>query len=95
MQIAGAFVFGYALDYPGVRRPIKARVMWVVLLVITMAIWGGGYAFQKTYTREEQDPTLNPNPPVFDWKDSGYIGPMFLYMAYGFYDAAFQTASYW
>ena len=65
-----------------------------------MAIWGGGYAFQKTYTRSSvlSDPTkgITPAPGVIiDFKDSGYIGPMFLYIFYGFYDAAWQTCVYW
>jgi hypothetical protein len=95
MQIIGAYIFGYALDHKSMRRSMKARVVWVVLLVLTMVIWGGGYVFQKTYTREEQDPTINPKPPVFDWTSHGYVGPMFLYMFYGLYDAAFQTCVYW
>ncbi|MBE7181749.1 MAG: hypothetical protein INR71_11190, partial [Terriglobus roseus] len=38
-----------------------------------------------------------PDPyDVIDWTDGGrYIGPMFLYMFYGFYDAAWQTTAYW
>jgi hypothetical protein len=95
MQIVGAFIFGYALDHKGVRRSMRARIVWVVILALTMGIWGGGYAFQKTYTRQEEDPTINPNPPVFDWTTPGYVGPMFLYMFYGLYDAAFQTCAYW
>jgi hypothetical protein len=95
MQIVGAYIFGYCLDYQGIQRSIKARIVWVTLLAFTMAVWGGGYAFQKTYTREEVDPELNPNPPIYDWTAPGYVGPMFLYMFYGVYDAAFQTAVYW
>jgi MFS family permease len=95
MQIVGAYIFGYCLDYQGIRRSIKARLVWVALLAFTMAVWGGGYAFQKTYTREEVDPALVPDPPVYDWTTPGYIGPMFLYMFYGVYDAAFQTSVYW
>lgn len=30
-----------------------------------------------------------------DWTTSGYAGPMFLYMFYGFYDASWQTCVYW
>ncbi|TLD05657.1 hypothetical protein E2P81_ATG10664, partial [Venturia nashicola] len=33
--------------------------------------------------------------PKLDWTDSGYIGPMFLYIFYGFYDAAWQCSVYW
>ncbi|KAL1650261.1 hypothetical protein SLS58_001072 [Diplodia intermedia] len=92
MQIVGAFIFGYALDQKRFRRTTRAKVVWVVLMVITMAIWGGGYAFQKTYTRESAGAE---DFHVKDWADGGYIGPMFLYMFYGFYDAAWQTSVYW
>jgi hypothetical protein len=30
-----------------------------------------------------------------DWSDSGYVGPMFLYMFYGAFDAAWQATVYW
>jgi hypothetical protein len=30
-----------------------------------------------------------------DWTKPGYVGPMFLYLFYGFYDAAWQTCVYW
>jgi hypothetical protein len=92
MQIVGAYIFGYALDYPNIRRSVRARIAWVTLFVLTFAIWGGGYVFQKGYTREETDDTHYQS---MDWKDNGYVGVMFLYMFYGFYDAAFQTCAYW
>ncbi|KAF2672964.1 MFS general substrate transporter [Microthyrium microscopicum] len=92
MQIVGAYIFGFALDYQGVRRSVRARVAWIVLMVLTFAIWGGGYAYQRTYTRAE---TSSKTYAFTDWSDSGYVGPMFLYMFYGFYDAAFQTCVYW
>lgn len=92
MQIVGAFIFGYALDQHSVRRTVRAKAVWVVLFVLTFAIWGGGYAFQKTYTRDDvkNDPTL-----LLDWTSSGYGGPLVLYMIYGAYDAAWQTTVYW
>ncbi|KAF2086655.1 MFS general substrate transporter [Saccharata proteae CBS 121410] len=92
MQIVGAFIFGYALDRKGIRRTTRAKCVWVALFALTMCIWGGGYAFQTTYTRPE---TSAADFKVKDWSDSGYIGPMFLYMFYGFYDAAWQTTVYW
>jgi hypothetical protein len=100
MQIVGAFVFGYALDHPGVRRSIRARAAWVVLMALTMAVWGGGYAFQKGYTRADlgsstATPPIAPTVVIYDWTTHGYVGPMFLYMFYGFYDAAWQTCVYW
>jgi MFS family permease len=91
-QIFGAYTFGYALDVKRIRRSVKAKIALVVLLLITMGIWGGGYAFQKGYTRKE---AAADNFVLLDFTDGGYIGPMFLYMFYGFYDAAWQTTVYW
>lgn len=86
-QIIGALVFGYLLDIERIRRTIRARSAWAALLILTFAIWGGGYAWQKNYDRS--------NTIFTDWTDSGYVGPMFLYMFYGFYDAAWQCTVYW
>lgn len=91
-QMLGATVFGYALDFPKVSRKTRAKGAWVALFVLTFAIWGGGYAFQKHYTRAEVGATKYVKK---DWTDDGYVGPMFLYIFYGFYDAAWQTCAYW
>jgi len=95
-QILGAYIFGYGLDIKGVRRSTKAKAVLAVLFALTMIVWGGGYAFQKGYARPADD----VSPEVLeahklDWTESAYIGPMFLYMFYGFYDAAWQTCIYW
>lgn len=92
MQLVGATFFGYGLDYLPFRRATKARVAWAVLFTFTMAIWGGGYAYQRQYTRAEQSA---PGVVKMDWRDSGYVGPMFLYMFYGFLDACWQSCVYW
>ncbi|KAL2869940.1 unc-93 family MFS transporter [Aspergillus lucknowensis] len=89
MQMVGAFCFGLILDMKYLNRPARAKVIWFILFAVTMGVWGGGYAYQRTYTRESA-PTVDK-----DWTDSGYVGPMFMYMFYGFYDAAFQTCAYW
>ncbi|RMX75188.1 hypothetical protein D0868_16856, partial [Hortaea werneckii] len=52
-QIIGAIVFGFSLDFHKLRRTIRAKIAWTALLVLTMAVWGGGYAFQLRYTRAE------------------------------------------
>lgn len=91
-QIVGAYIFGYALDIKRVRRTVRARVALVALFLVTMAIWGGGYAFQRGYTRQSQS---TDDASKFDFTDKGYLGPMFLYFFYGFFDAAWQTCVYW
>jgi hypothetical protein len=95
MQIVGAYVFGYALDYTKIRRTVRAKAAWVALMVLTMTIWGGGFAFQKGNTRADVADKKHPNVTIYDWHTKGYVGPMFLYMFYGFYDAAWQTTVYW
>jgi hypothetical protein len=92
-QILAAALWGWLLDIEKFRRTTRAKAAWVALFVLTFAIWGGGYAFEKTYTRETVSPDSGFVPG--DWTDSGYAGPMFLYIFYGFYDAAWQATVYW
>jgi len=87
-QIIGAGALGWTLDNPNFRRTVRAKAAWGFMFVITMVIWGGGYAYEKTYTRDSK---LDP----LDWTDSGYVGPMFLYFFYGLYDALWQASVYW
>ncbi|KAK3370891.1 hypothetical protein B0T24DRAFT_627323 [Lasiosphaeria ovina] len=95
-QIFGAIVFGYALDYGKARRSIRAKASLIALAALTFIIFGGGWAWQR-----KQDPREVTSAPgyagLYDWTDGGekYIGPMFLFMFYGFYDAAWQTCVYW
>ncbi|KAK5125620.1 hypothetical protein LTR85_011894 [Meristemomyces frigidus] len=100
-QMLGAAVFGFALDYSKLTRRTRAKAVWAALFVLTFAIWGGGYAFQSHYTRAEvnvgadtPDDTSDDYVKM-DWSSSGYVGPMFLYIFYGFYDAAWQVSVYW
>jgi len=94
-QIFAAIILGFILDLEIWRRSVRAKGAWVMLMVTTMAIWGGGYAFAKKYTREDVDPLLNPDFVAMDWQTPGYVGPMFLYIFYGFYDALWQATVYW
>jgi MFS family permease len=92
-QIFGAFVFGYALDIHSIRRTVRAKVALGVLFLLTMVIWGGGYAYQISVPGRSV--TSAKTYVKMDWKDHGYVGPMFLYIFYGFYDASWQTCIYW
>ena len=99
-QMFGAFIFGWLLDATMFKRTTRAKFAWVALMVLTMVIWGGGYVFQKGYTRAQvtagvDTETTTDDYATYDWTDSGYIGPMFLYIFYGMYDAIWQTCVYW
>ncbi|KAF2680720.1 MFS general substrate transporter [Lentithecium fluviatile CBS 122367] len=87
-QMIGALVFGFALDFPNIRRTSRAKFAWVAMFALTFGIWGGGYVFQRQYSR-------NNLGDQYDWTSDGFLGPMFLYIFYGFYDAAWQTCVYW
>ena len=91
-QIVGAFIFGYSLDSVRFRRSTRARAAWLALFILTLAIWGGGYDFQRSYTRAQV--TADDYVPM-DWNSPGYVGVMFLYIFYGCFDAAWQTCVYW
>jgi len=94
MQIVGAYVFGFALDFKGVRRTTRAKAAWGALFATIMIVWGFGYMFQKTYNRASAA-AAKENNTLKDWSDAGYAGPFVLYMFYGFSDAAWQTCVYW
>ncbi|KAI1102030.1 MFS general substrate transporter [Jackrogersella minutella] len=94
-QIFGAVIFGYALDYPKIRRSMRAKISFAVLFALTFIIWGGGYAFQKQQVPRAVSSNPSYESQKVDWRDSGFIGPMFLYIFYGFYDACWQTCIYW
>lgn len=91
-QIAGALLMGYGLDSTNFRRSMRARFALGFLFVMTMVIWGSGYAFARTYTRAT---VKSPDFVPTDWSTSGYVGPMFLYIFYGFYDSLWQASVYW
>jgi MFS family permease len=100
-QMIGATIAGCLLDVTRIRRSLRARLAWLALFALTCGIWGGGYVFQKGYTRAEVNAGLDtPDDPSddyvkMDWSDSNYIGAMFLYIFYGVYDAIWQTIVYW
>lgn len=94
MQIVGAYIVGYLLDTGSLRRSRRARYALIGLFALTMIVWGGGYAFQRTYTRAGTLGLGKAHIGV-DFTQRGYVGPMFMYMFYGFYDAAWQVTAYW
>jgi hypothetical protein len=89
-QMVGGLVMGLTLDLKRVDRRHRAIIGWTVLFVTGMAIWGGGYAFQKAI--DENANALK----LLDFKDgTRYLGPMFLYFFYGAYDSFWQAYCYW
>ncbi|OKL60714.1 hypothetical protein UA08_03984 [Talaromyces atroroseus] len=88
-QMVGGLVMGMLLDFPGLTRPQRARVGWIFLFVTGICIWGGGYAFQKWSSNRNRKQDID-----FTWSSIS-VGPMFLYIFYGTYDAFWQSFCYW
>lgn len=91
-QMIGGLIMGLILDIPGLSRPVRAKIGWAFVFVTGMAIWGGGFAFQKWLgarmaTGHKQD---------IDYTDGEIsVGPIFLYIFYGAFDAFWQSFCYW
>jgi len=91
-QIFAAFGLGYALDLERFKRTTRAKAGFALLFVLTMAIWGGGYAFARTYDRADvAKKTFVP----MDWTSDGYAPRLVLYIFYGLYDSVWQAYVYW
>lgn len=92
-QMVGGLLIGFLLDWPGVRRPLRARIGWIFLFSTGMCIWGGGYAFQKWSSHRINEQHLKQDID-FTWTSMA-VGPIFLYSFYGAYDAFCQSYCYW
>jgi len=92
MQIFGSFAFGFLLDWTKYHRTLRARVAWVALLVLTLALWGGALQHQIGWARADVQPTADAR---LDWSTPGFGQLFVLYIFWGFYDAAYQTCIYW
>ncbi|KAE8388703.1 hypothetical protein ETB97_011906 [Aspergillus alliaceus] len=91
-QMFGGLIMGVLLDIPGLNRQWRARINWLFLVVTGMAIWGGGYAFQLWFDRR----LAEGKKQDIDFSDNAIsVGPMFLYIFYGMYDAFWQSFCYW
>ncbi|KAI5460817.1 putative MFS transporter [Mariannaea sp. PMI_226] len=91
-QMLGGLIIGALLDLPFLKRPARARLGWAFLLITGMAIWGGGYAFQKW---EDVRLAKGLKQDLDYTQGSVSTGPIFLYIFYGAYDALWQGFCYW
>lgn len=93
-QIFGAFSSGYALDIQRYNRATRARAGLILLFILTMAVWGAGYAWQTS----EPDRSITGKPNYnkkMDWTNENYAEGLMMYITYGFYDAVWQLSVYW
>lgn len=92
-QMLGASILGSILDIKKFKRSMRAKIGWVIVFVFGMAIFGGGLAFQEGNTRATA--AAMTEAELIDFKEGRYIGPMFLYIFYGIYDAMYQSFILW
>ncbi|CAK9871081.1 unnamed protein product [Sphagnum jensenii] len=93
-QILGSNLMGNLLDLKHVSRKIRAFLGLGVLMVAVMAIWGGGFAFQRTFNRTSIR-ALAEADKIDLASSKRYAGPVTLYALYGLFDAIWQTYCYW
>ncbi|KAG1461038.1 hypothetical protein G6F56_005814 [Rhizopus delemar] len=87
LQIFASLMLGCLLDYQGMTRRGRALLSLLILFLVLMAVWAGGFVFQLTFDNSFNQP--------IGWSDSGFGGPFVLYMMFGFSDALYQTYMYW
>ncbi|KAF4507079.1 hypothetical protein G6O67_005754 [Ophiocordyceps sinensis] len=94
-QIFGAVLMGYCLDIHTIRRSVRAKITFGFLTSLTFIIWGAGWHWEKQQAPREVAEA--PGYDHVDWTEGGtrFVGPMFLYFFYGFFDAVWQTSIYW
>lgn len=91
-QMFGGLLIGMILDVPFLDRPGRAKLGWATVFVTGMAIWGGGYQFQKW----QDDRLARGLESDIDYTQGSIsTGPIFLYIFYGAYDALWQGYAYW
>lgn len=85
-QIIGAVIMGYCFDYGKLRRSVKAKISFFILLAVTMIVWGGGWAWQSKQVSRTEAAEKWYQDHLVDWSDGGekFIGPMFLYFFFGY-----------
>lgn len=91
-EIPGSFLIGFLLDKQYYNHSVRAKMAFLFVLILTLGIWGGGYAWQRKYTRAS---IASPIFVPLDLTDPGYAGPLVLFMFFGFFDAIWQSYILW
>ncbi|KAG0352542.1 major facilitator superfamily domain-containing protein [Gamsiella multidivaricata] len=102
-QVIASVLFGMFLDRVQWSRPTRARYGLILLTVVLLATYAGAFAFQTTFGPKDpiqEDGVWVRNPADFHNIDlvnntSEFLGPYFLYFAFGVTDAMYQGFSYW
>ncbi|KAF9638525.1 hypothetical protein BFW01_g9422 [Lasiodiplodia theobromae] len=95
-NMLGVWFMGIFLDLRSEKysRKIRARCGLIFIFVATMGIWGGGWYFVKPGGPFEIRGQL-PDPLLDVTQSSRYAPYLIMYIAYAFYDGAYQSYAYW
>ncbi|TEY49454.1 hypothetical protein BOTCAL_0286g00140 [Botryotinia calthae] len=91
-EILGALVVGHTLDNDCLSRSVLSKGLVTGLVLLTFGIWTGGYMWQKGHYYQTD---IVAEGQKMDFDDAQYLGPMFLYIAYGIFNAIWQNCVYW
>ncbi|KAG0261099.1 hypothetical protein BG011_001351 [Mortierella polycephala] len=102
-QIFSSICYGAFLDKRSWNRKTRARYGLILLALLLAGTWTGAIFFQSTFGPQSyiiEDGITVKNPDDYLKIDlvrntSEYLGPFFLYFAYGVTDAMYQGYSYW
>ena len=90
--IAGATVAGHVLDAKFLRRTVRIKIGLAMLFLGFTSIWFGALAWQHPISRAE---TKAPGFRLIDCTERTYLGPLFLFLAFGFVHFIFQNCNYY
>lgn len=92
MEIPGSYAMGLLLDQNGLSRPARARFGFVFVLLLTITIWAGDYIWQRAHNSSV---TSASSLAPLDFHDSEYVGPVIIFLSFGFFDAVWQSFILW
>ncbi|KAF7723995.1 hypothetical protein EC973_001455 [Apophysomyces ossiformis] len=90
LQIIGSVGLGFLLDTQRMGRRARGLVGLVLIFVILMAVWAGGFVFQLSF-----DNDFEKHNETVHWTSPSFAGPFVLFLLYGFSDSLYQSYLYW
>lgn len=104
-QMFSALAYGFLLDKKRMSRRKRGFIAYLILLVLSLAIWGGGLALQLRSSPSGSYYRNNALDMILGFKESAqgtnnegslaYAGPFVQYFVYGIFDALWQNLAYW
>ena len=90
--IAGAFTAGSILDTGSLRRSVRIKIAVALLVTGFTSIWTGALVWQRNTTRSQ---TEAQEFQLIDCTNRAYVGPLFLFLSFGFVHFIFLNCIYY